>query len=451
MLHHSNRLHTLYLNDLYSEEIYAKGNVVERLLWPICKLPSLKSLSIDHYISTEKFIATAHHNWEFIEPLRPDGQPLEEWRFPPSLEKLELVITPFPWKCPIYDNLVDLSFISMHIDLADMIDLFSRMNRLEHLFFDRVGITYDVDVGEHPGLFELSDEEYERLLERVRRDFLEEQARSCLLPATVKTWSAVTHATAEFNPLLKLMGPSASTSLTVKLLGQPSILRNEVASFLSAHFPRLAGSHDMVLSAEFNMGIKRSSGDENKDTIRVRTVFSRTLDRDVTPDLVLEYAYTTKLNSDKGKAQQLPANYLLGIFKESGAELLSLEALPCFDTIVDLSLDCNFSYSREAWADALGLFPALVTLRIPENMLPDIMSTLAWYQSTIPEIHALHVRSSQQYGFKSSRSTVDMLIDWLISRKAGGSPLKDVRMPSALDAEMTACYGEGEWRSFLEK
>ncbi|VDC02204.1 unnamed protein product [Peniophora sp. CBMAI 1063] len=68
-------------------------------------------------------------------------------------------------------------------------------------------------------------------------------------------------------------------------------------------------------------------------------------------------------------------------------------------------------------------------------------------------IEAIHVKPGEEYGYASSGYAVHLLLDWLAHRRDMGCPLKELRVPSSLAAQLEECFsdeeGEGGWRSLL--
>ena len=78
-------------------------------------------------------------------------------------------------------------------------------------------------------------------------------------------------------------------------------------------------------------------------------------------------------------------------------------------------------------------------------------------EAPVPEaatgIERICIKPSEEYGYISSEYAVYLLLDWLALRKEKGCPLKELRVPSALEAQLEECYVDGGgvrgWRSLL--
>ncbi|KZV69105.1 hypothetical protein PENSPDRAFT_493014 [Peniophora sp. CONT] len=436
MAYHASRVRTLNLYDHHRREIFAEGKVVQQVLWPILgSSSSLKSLSIHNYVKPQN-LAIQSSGGPVIEPLDASGRPFRNWKPPPSLESLELTITPFAWECPIYNNLVNLTLRRVRVVPLVLVGLLSRMGRLEHLVLDKVDARDDShDV-----------------------HFFAERARAWDPPPSLKTLYVGTYANSMADNLLPFMRPSTSISYTFDTLATRSREVEHTMTFLLAsHFSKPNGDENCVMSlppvfsVQFSLTVVRrqlSSGDNN--IVHTEISFDRKMDQFGAPGLVLKHAYSTEELDGDGR-QYPPSDWLLGNLCKGKLP----GSFPCFDSVSELSLDhCDFSYKPAEWAGVFKLFPSLTTLRVSEDTLANILPGTGMMQNrspVLPTIQTLHVLPSQQYGFKSSRRTVDTLLDWLLGRKLRGHPLKDVRVPSALAAEMAAGYTGMKWKALLEK
>ncbi|VDC02205.1 unnamed protein product [Peniophora sp. CBMAI 1063] len=418
--HHSNRLRSLVLDDHHLHEVYAKGKVVQQFLWPVwSKLSNLKSLAIHRYVEEQ---------WErrvtygrFIEPIDMDGLPIANWLPPPSLESLELLITPFPWRCAIYDNLLRLTLKMVHKPYPDLIGLLSRMRRIEHLTFDEVKVV----AGETPGRWELP--------------------RTYAPPVSLKTWRVAfdTRKKGDCSPLLAFMQPSASISYVVDLHGDPGYLSNDLTNFLSEHFEQRVPLPP-ALSVHYSMKVQPGSDPEAKDMFHARTSFFRSSDRDAAPSVTVNYTHALDGKSaEKNKPPYKVSSYLIGLFKPDWACIF-----PSCHTVTELSLDFGEYYDAGDLLSAFKFFRSVTTLRVPEDMLEMALSVLIALRADVPNIDVLRVAPSERYGFQSSKTTIELMYLWVHTLRDDGTLPKDVRVPSALDAGLTARMGEG-WRSRL--